>query len=268
MKKTQRRFPVVLLMALFLCVVTILTTPLALSKYAATGGGKAKARVARFEPELRLYYWGYSGHDTNYPLNGGGYVMHPGSWFVPTVAGAQTGPQYFDFVELWLFRNKSEVMTNFQYRLMSYTDLEPSASAHGGFPVGEYWHTGAARTRLDPAVNFGAFVGADSGSGRAWVPARVQMDIPWTGANLGINLASPPAQHSHIFIAGLASPPVRPAGSINSAGTAHGGATNSTSISQSDPIQFGVGSNTISDMKHSWWHSYRVNIDLQVTQVD
>ena len=231
--------------------------PGTLAKYTATGKGSAGARIAGFDPEWRLYYdWEHPDNAPNFVTAGGGYVMHPGSWYVP-VGG---GTQYFDFVQLFYFRNKGEVVTNFQYRLMSYTDKEPSAAAHGNYSVGEYVHN--TRTRLDPATNFGAYVGAEG----TWVPARMQMDIPvMPGVDLGINPASPPAALSHLFIAGLASSPIRPAGSFNGSTD---GKTNVTDISQSDPIRFGVGTNSISDMKDKWWRSYRANIDLVASQVD
>lgn len=51
-KSTQgpRRVPLLVLLALLSCAAAILTTPLAMSKYAATGVGRAQARLAAFEP--------------------------------------------------------------------------------------------------------------------------------------------------------------------------------------------------------------------------
>jgi hypothetical protein len=149
---------------------------------------------------------------------------------------------------------------------MSYRDLDPVNTAHGGYSVGDYVHN--TRTELSTA-NFGAAVGM----GGAWVPGVIKNQYagepPFlTGKEFAPNDADGLQSLGHVYVQGLSAYPIRPQYSINSAGTSHNGNTNSTEISQSDPIRFGVGSNSISGMNTSWWKTYRVNVDLVTEQID
>jgi len=265
-----RRTPLLALLVLITCVGAILSTPLAASKYVSTGVGRAKARYARFEPEWRLQYSFTSPGSITTTMTGGGFVMHPDSWYVPTSrTGGSDGGRWF--VSLWRFINKSEVTVNARYRLMSYQDKDPQATAHGGYAVGEYVHS--TRTELNPATNFGTNVGV----GGAWMPGWINSQWengeanPLTGVNYPPN-GTTVGTLCHLYLQGLTAYPIRPANSKNAAGASFTGATNSvtngSNISKSDPIRFGVGSWSIDGMKTKWWRTYRVNIDLVAEQVD
>ena len=256
--------PSVLAMAvLLLALGTVATTPLAYAKYVATATFEASARVAKFEPVWRLLYTFSQIPSQAVPgidrlsfvsnLDGGGLVIHPGDW----CAGASASqPQGRYFLTNWRCYNRSEVLINARYRLMSYWDLDDTAT-HGGYSVGNYVH--ATRTELDPATNFGGYVGT---AGGGWLPAVLtdwggepQM---WSKSGVNVAIGGVSYTQSHYAFRGYNAQPARPTGS-------EGG---TTTITKAAPIRYGVGSNTITGMNTKWWRTYRVNIDLVAVQVD
>ena len=85
-KKTDRsgqRPPIIGTLALLLTVVAVLTTPLAASKYVATGMGSAGARIAKFDPIITLDSGWPASAQSKYVLlnNGIGLTNYSGRTF-------------------------------------------------------------------------------------------------------------------------------------------------------------------------------------------
>jgi len=249
--------PILAVVALLLTLGVVATAPLAYARYVAAATFEASARVAKWQPEFR---YGYRNTGTvEGSVDGGGFVMHPGSWRVEGTGGG-AGLVENVFLIYWSFYNYGEVGVDFWYKLMS--------NPHTGgsdYAVGDYVHTTPTELTKD---NFGAY-NRTSGSQFAvgtFNPAYVHTP----GANYkadgttpefyGKYRTPPSGNHinMHLFLTGYRYVPARPDGSEG--GTA--------AITKAAPIRFGKGEFTMPNVKDSYWRSFRINIELVAEQAD
>jgi len=286
--------PVLAMVALLLTLGVMATTPFAYARYYANATFRVSSRVARFEPQWFInssFVTGTftgAGDQVGAVMNGGGFVMHPGNWYTQVWGGV--GLHKFITVA---YRNSSEVAAGFRIRLMSTGEKDAAGNAletaavHGNYPVGDYVHD---RQRVELMLDNNSMyfpnfqttglpgLGARIGQGGAWISGWMYNDAQGTVLfnDSGTPRWSMQNPNGGLVGAGnwgfnpLTGSPYRPQGSVRAddLNAQHTGSNWTTGISQSDPIRFGVGNHTITDMNEKWWRSYRLNLSFVAEQLD
>ncbi|MCL2433493.1 MAG: hypothetical protein FWD16_03115 [Clostridia bacterium] len=229
-----------------LVVVAVGTTPWAMAKYAATGMGGARARIAKYEPRFAQVA-GYTG--------AAGLTVRTTSH-----AGGAIPVSTFAFPKQYV-RNKSEVSVNVKPYLAYVPrpyNATNSTQLHNLYYVGDYYdNASTAAYVLIPAagVEGGAtgrthllnstFFSADTTANRALASAGTDISAATATAYFAPNQVAPAGSLFHTTVQ----------------------ATNGAAVNARGNVNGASSTATTYDM-NGYWRTYRLTTVLQATQVD
>ena len=254
--------PLVPLLALILTVAAVLTAPLAMSKYVATGAGAAGARIAKFHNQFAQV----AGH-----FGAAGYAINSGA------ANVSSGYPTTTVFPKYYYKNNGEVSVKVNlipyYSATPYIKNSPYTGYNNrshGYTTGAY-HDGTAWARtVVPPAGFAGARGIDNSTTRVQLPYQVWVSPDSSTYRAG---GSPPAAVAN-SVQNITQPTsgdltandwhVRPGDSVLLAtyfqayNSMPGKITNQTS----------PNTGAVSRNMSGYWRTYRINYELRVTQVD